>query len=328
MDLISVIVPIYNTSLYLKRCLDSILENTYTELEIICVNDGSTDNSLEILNEYANKDKRIIVIDQKNRGVSAARNAGIRVSKGNFVSFVDSDDWIHPQYFEMLIKAQLYKNADCVISGVKPTACCSFEYEVIKEPTIISTDINSVLSTRHARTHACGRIYRRNLIKDLFFTEGIRLGEVYVFNLSALCRKDDVVIIRIQNNLYYYYNRENSAIRTLPYTLFIPAILQSIAEYESIRNKQNSVFLLKQAIKSFLTSRYLSMFDKINNNEIITMNSIKGKLLILLNDLTLKDKLIYWTFLKFPFVYRTYRICQDRSMLDWEKKHKQKRTNN
>ena len=101
-ELISVIIPVYNTAEYLPRCLESVLNNTYRNLEVICINDGSKDNSIEVLNAYAQKDPRIRVIDQENAGVSAARNRGLDDATGEYIAFVDSDDWIHRQYFETL----------------------------------------------------------------------------------------------------------------------------------------------------------------------------------------------------------------------------------
>ena len=104
-DKISVIIPVYNTAPYLKRCLDSVLGSTYRNLEVICVNDGSTDESLSILEHYQELDDRIVVITQNNRGLSAARNTGMAQATGAFLSFVDSDDWVHPQMFELLRNA-------------------------------------------------------------------------------------------------------------------------------------------------------------------------------------------------------------------------------
>ena len=86
---ISVIIPVYNTERYLPRCLDSVLSNTYDNLEVICINDGSTDNSINILDNYKVSDERVVVINQKNSGVSAARNAGINVATGEYIAFID-----------------------------------------------------------------------------------------------------------------------------------------------------------------------------------------------------------------------------------------------
>ena len=91
---ISVIVPVYNVEKYLKRCLNSLVNQTYTNIEIICVNDGSKDNSLNILNEYAQKDNRIVVISQENQGQGIARNKGLEIAKGDYIGFIDPDDFI------------------------------------------------------------------------------------------------------------------------------------------------------------------------------------------------------------------------------------------
>ena len=101
--LISVIVPIYNSEKYLEQCIESIINQKYSNLEIILVNDGSVDGSLKICEKYAKKDNRIKVIDKKNEGVSVARNVGMEVSSGQWISFIDSDDWIDPDMFEKML---------------------------------------------------------------------------------------------------------------------------------------------------------------------------------------------------------------------------------
>lgn len=116
---ISVIVPIFKTEAYLRRCLDSILNNTYRNLEIICINDGSPDDSWKILEEYRALDSRFVVLNQENRGISAARNAGMDIATGEFIAFIDSDDWIHPNYFQYLVQLQKANNADIAICGHK-----------------------------------------------------------------------------------------------------------------------------------------------------------------------------------------------------------------
>ena len=117
--LISVIIPVYNTGKegYLNRCLNSVLNSTYNNLEIICVNDGSTDNSLEILKQYQLHDSRNSVIDKENAGVSMARNSGIDNSHGEFISFIDSDDWIDKRYYQNLVEYAETERADLVICG-------------------------------------------------------------------------------------------------------------------------------------------------------------------------------------------------------------------
>ena len=123
MEKISIIVPVYNTSPYLEKCLDSLVNQTYKNIEIICVNDGSTDNSAEILHRYAEKYSNFIAIDQENQGVSAARNTALAKADGDYLMFVDSDDWVDHSICEKLLTAIRVNNAEC--------AMCSYvkEYE-------------------------------------------------------------------------------------------------------------------------------------------------------------------------------------------------------
>ena len=128
MSKISVIVPIYNAEAYLNRCLDSIINQTYSDLEIILINDGSTDNSLDICLEYASKDKRIVVYNQTNKGISKARNKGIELATGDYIGFVDSDDIISPRMYETLYN--LMTDEKCLIAGcqyTKFTSSCNFK---------------------------------------------------------------------------------------------------------------------------------------------------------------------------------------------------------
>ena len=123
MEKISIIVPVYNTSPYLEKCLDSLVNQTYKNIEIICVNDGSTDNSAEILHRYSEIYSNVIAIDQENQGVSAARNNALDKADGDYLMFVDSDDWVDQRICEKLLTAIRVNNAEC--------AMCSYvkEYE-------------------------------------------------------------------------------------------------------------------------------------------------------------------------------------------------------
>jgi len=116
--IISVIVPVYNVEKYLSKCLDTILNQTFSNIEIICVNDGSTDNSRKILSDYQKKDSRIKIVDKKNGGLSSARNAGMKVAVGEFYSFIDSDDWVDETMLEKLYKNTMMFNSDISICAV------------------------------------------------------------------------------------------------------------------------------------------------------------------------------------------------------------------
>lgn len=110
---LSIVIPVYNAEKYIRACLDSLCGQSLKEIEIICVNDGSTDNSLKILQEYAQKDKRVIIADQENKGANAARKTGYLCSSGEYFTLVDADDWLEPNLYETVIKKMEQENADC-----------------------------------------------------------------------------------------------------------------------------------------------------------------------------------------------------------------------
>lgn len=115
---ISVIIPVYNVEKYLKKCLDSLVNQTFKDIEIICINDGSTDDCLSILNEYAAKDERIIVISQENQGPGAARNKGLEIAKGEYISFIDPDDWVNTEFYSELYNEAKISDYD-IVKGVR-----------------------------------------------------------------------------------------------------------------------------------------------------------------------------------------------------------------
>lgn len=117
MKKISIVVPIYNVEKYVKKCIESLIKQTYKNIEIILVDDGSTDNSVGIIDEYANKDPRVVAIHQENKGVSAARNAGLKVARGEYIGFVDPDDYVDCQMYEVMVNKLQTGFADLAVCG-------------------------------------------------------------------------------------------------------------------------------------------------------------------------------------------------------------------
>ena len=207
--LISVIVPIYNVEKYLRKCIDSIINQTYRNLQIILVNDGSTDGCLDICKEYVSLDTRVNIVDKKNGGLSSARNAGMKVAEGSFFAFIDSDDWILETTFEKMIKKQKIHNADLVVCGkmnyiektnqyvhgnlFEQDTCCN------KEDAIKLLLLKSV--------SAWNKLYKRSLFEDICYPEG-RIGEDshIILRLLNKCSKVEI----ISEELYIYNVRENS----------------------------------------------------------------------------------------------------------------------
>lgn len=186
--LLSVIVPVYNTAKWLRRCLDSICGQTYPHLEIICVNDGSTDDSLDILNEYATKDSRIVVINQKNGGLSAARNVALRLAKGQYVTGVDSDDWVENDTY-MQLMPYLQKNVDMVCYGIKGVSDADepIENEYFLLPAEGEQIVDEKLLLR-TNVFMCNKLFRTEIIRShgILFPEGKWYEDLVFFYLAGV----------------------------------------------------------------------------------------------------------------------------------------------
>ena len=147
--LVSIIIPVYNVEKYLSQCLDSVLNQTYTDIEIICVNDGSNDGSGEILNDYVARDNRIKIINIENQGLSNARNVGFQHSKGEYVVYIDSDDWVDANTIEVALNAALERNADVVL------------WNYIKEYTDLSVPVRVFEENREYKGSGFVQLYRQ-----------------------------------------------------------------------------------------------------------------------------------------------------------------------
>ena len=221
---ISVCLPFYNIEPYVRRCLDSVLGNTYQNLEVICVNDGSTDGTSSLLHKYAEKDSRVIVIDQKNGGLVSARNAAISAATGDFISFVDGDDWIHRQFYEVLMSIQEKSDADAVICSYKKTSEYTIDTELnIDEVTYAYAQEGQMLKDAHALTHVWGRLYKSILIPERRVSSDITMGEDTALNLLFLYGKKQTKIAVTSEPLYYYFQRAESMVRTIPHAEKIKA---------------------------------------------------------------------------------------------------------
>ena len=205
--MISIIVPVYNAHNTLKRCLDSILKQDFKDIQIIAINDGSSDDSLDILKEYAFIDKRIEVINQENQGVSVARNNGIASAKGEYIMFVDSDDYIEPQTCSSLLK-YLKSDIQLVIFGLN-----IYKGNILQRTPHLSTkcielkdNIDYYWNLRTINLGPCNKIYRKSLIKQNFDTS-LSLGEDTLFVLEYL---KEVNKVQIVSDCYYNVSLDNS----------------------------------------------------------------------------------------------------------------------
>lgn len=202
--MVSVIIPIYNAEKFLKKCVSSVLEQSYKDFELILIDDGSADNSSVICNEFAEYDSRIVFIRQSNSGVSSARNCGLDIAKGEFIAFVDSDDYVEKDWLKMQIDVMSANSADVVVCGIK----------LDKEERKIFCPENSVCTKEEltAALQECGllypvfnKLYRRKCISNGFKT-GMKFGEDLLFNLEYFRHIDKIAIV---SQALYFYRKDN-----------------------------------------------------------------------------------------------------------------------
>lgn len=266
--MISVIVPIYKVELYLEECVDSIISQTYRNLEIILINDGSPDNCGKICDDYALKDDRIKVIHKKNGGISDTRNTGVEACTGEYIAFVDSDDILHPQFIEIL-----YQN---LISNKAMISCCSFQK--FKH----TSEINYVLSEKKVETFTgdefletlyepnwipqnvvvWNKIYRKSILEKLRFPLGMLHEDEFVFHEIYYGQKK---IVYSPMKLYFYRKHRESITQNQTRINY-----KNIKEAHQIRIdygiKNNNIDFVKKTklnlLKVAIYAYYYTSFDK------------------------------------------------------------------
>lgn len=212
---VSIIVPIYNTEKYLERCLQSLINQDYKNIEIILINDGSNDNSLAICNKYKNKDNRIIVIDKEHTGVADTRNIGLREATGDYIGFVDSDDYIDKDMFKKLVQgAEKYK---CEISMCDLIETYNINDE-IKEYKLeyIQMDrkqaLEQLLYDRNIGNYMTVKLFKRELFDGIQFPIGTLYEDIYTA-YKLFNKTDNILYIPIP--MYHYYQRSDSIVNNI-----------------------------------------------------------------------------------------------------------------
>lgn len=213
---LSIIVPVYKVEKYLPRCIDSILAQTFGDFELILIDDGSPDGCGRICDEYAKKDKRIVVIHQKNMGVSAARNAGLDIAHGRYIGFVDSDDWIEPQMYEVMMDAIRENGADMAVCGVryadedgKFTRADRLSEGVYSRDGLLE-DVFAMPNKLGGG--CCNKVFDASKTASVRFKVGMTIAEDALYLFDCFMRIDGAV--KIGDALYNVYERCGSATRT------------------------------------------------------------------------------------------------------------------
>ena len=273
---ISVIVPVYNVEQYLERCVDSIINQTYTNLEIILVNDGSTDNSGKLCDELAKKDERIRVIHKENGGLSDARNRGIDESESDLVGFIDSDDYIDSDMYEVLLKNLNNTDADLSMCALYDVYNNTPEAQVTnKETWKLSSEqaIKMVMEAKILSVTAVNKLYRKSLFTDLKFEVGKIAEDAFIMiKLLDKCEK----IVATNEKKYYYVHRENS----ITTQKFSTKFLNVIEAYEQNSNIISEKYpKLKDVAQTRMNWAYFYVLDRLLLDDNYNDKELENKLI-------------------------------------------------
>ena len=266
---ISVVVPVYNVEPYLIECLESIINQTYRDLEIILIDDGSTDKSGDICEEYAKKDDRIIVIHQSNQGSASAKNAGLRKASGEYLAFVDSDDFLQEDAYEFMVRQLEEYHAD-IIQGYFRKVYQKNHRDVNKIIEMQTLDTSEFLEL-FTKDWTCGllwdKLYKRHIFKDIYFKEGHKIDDEFFTYKGVMNSKK---ILRVPHYIYNYRQRISSVMFSKDSQL---RIISDSLEYLSIRRKD--VTKSFPQLKKVYDEHYLNMLIILSKNEYINAEHIK-----------------------------------------------------
>lgn len=311
--LISVIIPVYNVEEYLHYAIESLEKQTYKNFEIILVNDGSTDNSGELCDEYSEKYSNVRVFHKENGGLSDARNFGVQKAKGEFITFLDPDDYLEVYSLELLASIQEMQDCDIVSTRVKATELYnvysnrSLTEEDIKNVIVMNRDIflEEAFYDKVATVSACGKLYRKSIL-EIPFPKGKIYEDLYIIS-EHVGKANKIVHTPIQ--IYNYYRRQGSIVNskfTSKQYDFFDAINHNRTV---IKNKYNDKKSLENAVNAKEVAGGLKICNTVyltNLNDVNKINSIlkKNKMSFLLNKrINIKFKIKYILFILSPKIF-------------------------
>lgn len=292
---ITVIVPVYNVDKYLHRCVDSILSQTYTKLEILLIDDGSIDNSSAICDFYAEKDTRIKVYHKENGGVSSARNLGLKKSTGEFVIFCDADDWLSEDYInenDFIDTFDILQKSYAIFNESTQSLICHIN---VKNRLLLDKKSIFKFFTNKRNNALWDKIIRRDIIGNICFCETVSIGEDFLFFLELL---DQISNYKFSNvGCYFYSIRQGSIMNEVKYRSDVKLSIiysnmvrvRSICSTNSLFNVGESIVYLTY-VNSIMHKEYLRILS-VDQNRILRSN-IKALSITKIKYLTMKNKLI------------------------------------
>lgn len=256
--LVSIIIPCYNVEKYIYRCLESVVDQTYKNLEIILVDDGSTDNTPSMCDNWANRDDRIIVIHKDNDGVANARNDALNIAKGDYISFVDSDDYVEKCFIELLLKSAIDNNSDIVV--------CDYQInnEIINEQYRSKiVDYDYAISEIAKGTYKFGvlwnKLYKKNVVKDIRMPNYV-CSEDLVFNYFVA--KSCTSFSEVNSKLYHYMQNNDSTV----HGKFVIGAYDAVKARKTILNDLEGSKYKDCAVFGYLSSIFVFVSGCVRNN--------------------------------------------------------------
>ena len=282
---ISIIVPVYNVEDYIEKCIKSILNQVFTEFELILVDDGSTDNSGNICDKYAEKDNRIIVIHKENGGISSARNIGLNIAKGEYIAFVDSDDYINKNMYHTLYNLIIKTQSDIAMCNYK-TISKDEEVNLNEDQIINSHDIKCINNIQYLNNLygkdkvkyivMWNKLYKNEIFRKLRFKDSrIEEDEFIIHHVLYLSDK----IVYIDKNYYYYYMQRNNSIVGSKYNLKRLDKIYALEDRIEFFKEKKLVDLYNKAVKDYIDVffwNYYEMKKEINGYKKEIKNIMKS----------------------------------------------------
>ena len=309
---VTIIVSVYNVEKYLRKCLDSLINQTYKNLEIIVINDESTDGSGKICDEFAVKDSRVLVIHQKNSGVSVARNVGLDKMTGSYVTFVDSDDYLEINAVEKFLKISITEGADIVCSETIIIFKDRIVHNSNKENEKYSTElIKEKILLDKLGNHAITKFYKAELWKNIRFPEKLVYEDFYI--MPSVCVNAKKIVYKCEP--LYYYNRINPTSLSSLWNDFNAwhrySKFKGYCEHLRIAKILNKPYIIEWAEKKALheiVKAFCRNYGKpcLSDNDLNEMKAYLKNNIKRIKQLKIKDRFLIWSILNCPYICKMY----------------------
>ena len=325
--LVSVIIPVYNLENYIENCLNSITNQTYSNIEIICIDDGSTDSSAEKIKQLSELDNRIRYFYQQNAGVSAARNDGLQKAQGDYITFVDGDDYLHPQAVELWVECAVKNNANVVFADyieTKDTKCPS---QKIHTPTHQKISFqNAKIERPDLLKPVWGKLIKSSLLSEIKFVSEFSVGEDTNYIVKTVSNASDMYYIN--SKFYYYYIREGSATNSKFSMKHFSVVYAYDDLCDFLKSKNSpallgfSLYNLYMYIFSCRTSAKYSPYEKEVNKQSAQIAKKHLSDMLKSKELSPATKLLILAFLLSRHAYELVRLIKDPTMKEFYRNRK------